>query len=348
MNPSSYDRSDYYADPKRSVHVRGEIDQGLIDRLAPLLLELQESASPPITVYIDSPGGEVRSARALLRLLRAPRQDGSPRCRILTVGSGYVASAAADLLSRGDYALIYPGTTVHVHGSRYPLRDDVTEEEAIRVTEALKESNSESAYELAEWCFGRFLHVCFYLLSERSEDPVSERTEESAHQTVARKLKRKLGRRAQKILSTAVSKYEKYQEILSKIETSGTQDRNAEWEAAVFQGILKFHLDRERDPTWSLARGGLRQVTNDFYYLAYQRSPSSLATDRIWEPFLRDLGSEQKTLWQFYLALCHSMHEGENQLSATDGFWLGLVDEVIGDVDLPKVRLLVEEAAKIA
>jgi hypothetical protein len=28
--------------------------------------------------------------------------------------------------------------------------------------------------------------------------------------------------------------------------------------------------------------------------------------------------------------LCHALQEGENELTATDAYWLGLVDEVVG------------------
>ena len=37
-----------------------------------------------------------------------------------------------------------------------------------------------------------------------------------------------------------------------------------------------------------------------------------------------------RPLWLFFVALCHALQEGENELTATDAFWLGLIDEVIG------------------
>jgi hypothetical protein len=35
-------------------------------------------------------------------------------------------------------------------------------------------------------------------------------------------------------------------------------------------------------------------------------------------------------LWSFFVALCHALQEGENELTATDAFWLGLIDEIVG------------------
>ena len=44
---------------------------------------------------------------ALLLLLRLSNQDSSGPCRIITAVTSRAASAAADLLSSGDYALAY-------------------------------------------------------------------------------------------------------------------------------------------------------------------------------------------------------------------------------------------------
>jgi enoyl-CoA hydratase/carnithine racemase len=39
--------------------------------------------------------------------------------------------------------------------------------------------------------------------------------------------------------------------------------------------------------------------------------------------------------------LCHALQEGENELTAKDAYWLGLIDEVIGE-DLYTIRDLME------
>jgi hypothetical protein len=46
-------------------------------------------------------------------------------------------------------------------------------------------------------------------------------------------------------------------------------------------------------------------------------------------------------IWSFFVALCHALQEGENRLTATDAYWLGLVDEVIGK-DLMSLRIFEE------
>ena len=46
-------------------------------------------------------------------------------------------------------------------------------------------------------------------------------------------------------------------------------------------------------------------------------------------------------LWSFFVALCHALQNGENELRAHDAYWLGLVDEVVGE-NLFAIRQFVE------
>lgn len=43
-------------------------------------------------------------------------------------------------------------------------------------------------------------------------------------------------------------------------------------------------------------------------------------------------------IWTFFNALYHVLQEGENGMSAIDAFWLGLIDGVIGETNLPTFR----------
>ena len=47
-------------------------------------------------------------------------------------------------------------------------------------------------------------------------------------------------------------------------------------------------------------------------------------------------------LWSFFVALCHALQEGENELTPVDAYWFGLIDEVIGSTDLAALRLIGE------
>jgi hypothetical protein len=46
-------------------------------------------------------------------------------------------------------------------------------------------------------------------------------------------------------------------------------------------------------------------------------------------------------VWSFFVALCHALQEGENELTAIDAYWMGLVNKVIGEA-LPTSRWFAE------
>src|SRR5258708_31841635 len=50
----------------------------------------------------------------------------------------------------------------------------------------------------------------------------------------------------------------------------------------------------------------------------------------------------RRPVWLFFVALCHSLQEGEHDLKATDACWLGLIDEVIGLAEPSPLRSFVE------
>ena len=112
-------KTDYRPNPRRAIIVQGMIDQGMVNDLTPQIIALQAASTEPITVYIDSPGGVVACARRIRSLLFSPNLD-SVACRVLTVVTGTAASAAALLLSSGNYSLAYPDCRIHYHGTRLP------------------------------------------------------------------------------------------------------------------------------------------------------------------------------------------------------------------------------------
>jgi ATP-dependent protease ClpP protease subunit len=65
----------YRADPHRAIHITGVIDPDLVSRVTPEILKLQSLSREPITVYVDSPGGNVGSMEAILRVLNLSDQD---------------------------------------------------------------------------------------------------------------------------------------------------------------------------------------------------------------------------------------------------------------------------------
>lgn len=119
--------------PQRAIYVTGLIDDALVSRLTPQILRLQSVNRFPISVYIDSPGGSVSSMETILRLLNLTDQDSS--------GPTRAASAAADLLSSGDYALAFPNSSILYHGLRTFEKNPLTFEATSMLANTLRVSN---------------------------------------------------------------------------------------------------------------------------------------------------------------------------------------------------------------
>jgi ATP-dependent protease ClpP protease subunit len=94
-------------DYERSVFVQGVLDDTLFSNLTPRIIALRKKSEKPITVFIDSPGGSLGAEEAIRGLLHTPDQMGRT-CWVNTVVTGRAFSAAAVLLTSGDYIIAYP------------------------------------------------------------------------------------------------------------------------------------------------------------------------------------------------------------------------------------------------
>jgi hypothetical protein len=150
----------------------------------------------------------------------------------------------------------------------------------------------------------------------------------------------------------------------------GEHKRMAQAEAAVIKKIIDFEVSSHKnDPDWRFGSGGLSRLNDDFFLLnEYIQSSLSDQFESVcerWGHFA--LTPEEETelakivdgnarrearlakvrphfepLFSFLVALCHALQEGErNYLTALDAYWLGLIDEVVGET-LQSPRLLSE------
>lgn len=94
----------------REIEITGAIDAGSVSTAIRCLLHLQkEDQQLPITLYINSPGGEVQSGLALYDVMQAVS------CPIHTVCLGMAASMAALLFISGDQREMLPHSRVMIH-----------------------------------------------------------------------------------------------------------------------------------------------------------------------------------------------------------------------------------------
>lgn len=271
---------DFRPNPNRAIFVNGVINETLVYSLTPQILRLLHEGQEPITVYIDSPGGQVSSAIAILRLLKSPVIGSETgRCRIITVTTKLAASAAAMLLAQGDYSIAYPHSLIHFHGVRTLQEKPITAEVATDLFEDLRESNSDSALALArsgiQTFFFRFvtLRSNFEDYRARHPNPITDKD------CFIGMISQELSFLGMQVIQKAIDRYSRYEGLAARITKSAVISKhiNAMQENGPTSTLLR-RLDQEslkqiiafeiannkNNPDWSLAKEGLSQVNHDF------------------------------------------------------------------------------------
>ncbi|RSL18710.1 ClpP protease-like protein [Edaphobacter aggregans] len=359
----------YRENPNRAIFITGEINQAMVDRLTPQIIQLQRADNEPITVYIDSPGGSTYHAGLLLQLLKNRDQDGLS-VRIITVVTGLAASAAADILAAGDYAIAYRHAIIHFHGVRTSRGDAITHESASSLAEALRQTNESYALELAQEVLGRFMFIYMQLSSE-FESVREEKHAASDVECLAESITAKLGG-ISSLLTLAVDKHKQLcdllehysQELEAQVETFS---RPALKEAFLLKFLIHWELGRNQEQDWRFRSDGLNAIREDFVLLAdYEDGTHMSNLDQLtkrWGVFLLD-GAQRlvydglptvdrpnyihqqtkdrfRHVWHFLVSVCRALQQGENRLTATNAYWLGLIDEVPG-TKLATIREMLE------
>lgn len=256
----------------RAVYLHGEIDQQLINRLTPEIISLQNQSREPITVFIDSPGGRVDLKETLLQLLKASNQDFAEPCHLITVVTSRAASAAADLLSSGDYAIAYPESTVLYHGVRMPGDRALTAEITSFLAEMLRLRNDRYAMDLARTIEFRFMYR--FVTSRGQFQAIRDGSpkELTDLECFLEFISEKLSDSAIKVLENAQLRYKRYEALLESVLKKKSRAKGiqtpAEIEAFRLKAIVEFELrNNKNDADWSFQSGGLHRVTDDFFLL---------------------------------------------------------------------------------
>ncbi|MDD5432496.1 MAG: ATP-dependent Clp protease proteolytic subunit [Candidatus Omnitrophica bacterium] len=143
---------------ERAIYINKPIDDTLMKELTPVILQMKQKSSDPITVGIDSPGGNVSTMESLLSLLNCPDQDGKG-VEIYTVATNRAFSAAASFLAFGDYSVGFPHSNILYHDVRYSDIDDVTPSKALEAARRLERSNAVFSLKLANRVQERLIWV---------------------------------------------------------------------------------------------------------------------------------------------------------------------------------------------
>lgn len=107
----------------RTILLSGEINKALAERLVRQILLLEDAGDDPIKMFIDSPGGDADAGFAIFDMIRFVKP------RVITIGMGLVASAAALVLlaSPKEDRLGLPNSHYLIHQPLSGMRGVATE-----------------------------------------------------------------------------------------------------------------------------------------------------------------------------------------------------------------------------
>lgn len=114
----------------RVILLSGEIDQEMFEIVEAGLTEMESQSRSTVTIKINSPGGEVYQALAIVGRLK------KSKCKIITEGYGHIMSAATLVLACGDerkiskYAFfMHHETSYGIEGKHSELKAEVMQAE---------------------------------------------------------------------------------------------------------------------------------------------------------------------------------------------------------------------------
>jgi ATP-dependent protease ClpP protease subunit len=365
--------SNYRPDARRCVNIIGEFDEPMAADVLPEILRLRQESNDPITVYIHSRGGFITTMEAIDSALQTSDLDGnSPR--IITVAVGDVSSAAANLLTFGHYSIVYPESNILFHGIRVG-EVQVTVEGAQNMTGQLSRLNRKVSAKIAEAVLPRimfrFLQLRPTLLKQKRSGQLKP---EEAVKIFGDAVSAKVGNVAKRLLhrcckrvgdASSLSKT-----IFSNVKFSKTSNPKQD-DPKVLRDVLKHEIKNTKGDDWALDEIGMQRLMDDYlmlrgfhmaqndrlYYQAIEiYGPEFLTAEELTHYKTTKASDEDKAmrflfnksspyishLWFYTVTLSHNLFIGENQISARDAYWLGLVDEISGR-ELRCERLLMEK-----
>jgi hypothetical protein len=330
--------ADFTPNPGRAIWVEGQFNEALLERLRPRILDLTAQSREPITVFINSGGGAPEVARSILRLLVRTTPGDERVSRIITVAAPRAASAAANFLSAGDFAVAHPGSTLLYHGGRWPISDLVAAGEyALLYARTLPTFREMTASDLALVSMRRFRFIVSALrplfAQHRADQGDPTLADLNCFQQI---LRGKLSPAGQKVLELAVPLCESYTGLLAhfhkRLRRRRASPTREHLQKLMLHASMAFEYEsRKGKPAWD---GGLGRFSEHFYFLNayfdFGRLSDWAAGHAEIPAAETDVEASQFSL--FFLALCRALQEGENELTPMDAMWLGLIDTVRADL----------------
>jgi ATP-dependent protease ClpP protease subunit len=328
------DDADFTPNPDRAIWVEGQLNEALLDRLRPRILELTAQSREPITVFINSAGG--LTGEAILRLLKKTTHDGARPARIITVAAPKAKSGAANLLSAGDFAIASPQSMLLYHGARWKRPGQDFTGECVTMARVLPTLHEIAAAALAGSSIRRFRSIFnaerplfAQHRAERAENGEPNLTDLECFEDL---LCGKLSPAARTVLELAIALRNSYSGLALQFHRRLRRGRTvtkAQLQKLMLYASIAFEHESGEGggPDFD---GGLSRISDHFYFLnayfdverlcAWVAGPAESRTD--------DADVDEVDFRVFFLALCRALQEGENHITPADALWLGLIDTI--------------------
>jgi ATP-dependent Clp protease, protease subunit len=153
---------------QRTIQINTPISAKAADRFNRALTFLEGIHGDPINVVINSPGGSVYDAFAIIDRIQ------SSSCHITTIGTGFVASAAIPILASGNTRKVTRYTTLMYHEPSFNLpseRLSTAEVETKHVKQLSQRFNkfmAENSLKPYSFWVASGKHVDFYFDAEKA------------------------------------------------------------------------------------------------------------------------------------------------------------------------------------
>jgi ATP-dependent protease ClpP protease subunit len=366
----------YRVNPARTIYVVGDFNDDLLQTAIPRIAELRFENKDPISVVINSQGGDAICLEALIAALSVTDPDGN-ESRVITSVAGNAASAGAILLTSADYAIATVSSVIHFHGIRLS-EYEITTESAAQIANNLSRKNTSIADEMARAMMPRIVHRFLRLKSEIDAFKKRRRSPRLAPVLAFAELaKERTSGTAEKIFVKTVNRLIRVRHIsstISKIKFNRTET-NLQKDAKLLKHIIDYELKDKASPVLHLNEGGIGQVMSDYmmirdftsghhmYFLdelialwgpdfltekdliSYNKQKST--SEKKAYAFLRDRAFfSVQDFWYLTVSIARALLRGENRLSSIDAYWLGAIDEITGDPDSYGIRAMMEKELK--
>jgi len=348
--------------PKRRVRLEGLLNLKASRQLAKKIKVLQEKSFEPITVDINSGGGE---AKAFLKLERIFSKNGPRRGtgRFVTL-AGDAASAAACLLVVGHHACMRKNALVSFHGvigQRFNNGNTLRQEQVLAIALRMDWVNRKIARKMARRIVFRMATRCTKL-PESGKRKFPWVSSGIFLQNYTQHIKKCLSSKKLKILLT--QSFHQCELLYSSIKSipfaaSSSRDKNfAPMEAKIFKNLISHETKIRKGKSWTINPAAASQIMMEYlrvrelihghqmvliedlvngygkYFLSKKQAANyckllaeTPMTAKVY--LFKATQSYALGLWCFSLAFCHGLLSGEFTISADDAYWLGLIDEVV-------------------